>query len=83
MFKNIYNSYKSFEKITYKILKCGLKFCLFLLIVSISILLTYNLFILSPIVYYIGMGLFRLSLIFAIEFVVCSFVTDGIKKQLI
>lgn len=83
MFKKILENYKNFEKITYKILKNGLKFCLVLCIISISILLTYNLFILSPSIYYIGITLFRLSLIFGIEFIICGFVTDGIKKQLI
>lgn len=83
MFKKIFENFNNFEQITYKILKHGLIFCLILCMISTSILLTYNLLILSPFIYYIGIGLFRLSLIFAIEFVVCSFVADGIKKQLI
>lgn len=83
MVKRIFDSYKSFEQITCKILKSGLEFCLLLCILSVSILLTYNLFIPSPMVYYIGISLFKLSLIFGIEFIICGFVTDGIKKQLI
>ena len=83
MFKKIYDNYKNFEKITHKILKVGLEFCLFLCVLSVSILLTYKLFIHSPLIYYIGINLFRLSLIFGIEFIICSFITDGIKKQLI
>ena len=81
MLKRIFESFNNFEQITYKILKHGLTFCLILCIISVSLLLTYNLLILSPFIYYIGIGLFRLSLIFAIEFVVCSFVADTIKKQ--
>lgn len=83
MFKKILESYKGFDKITCKILKSGLLFCLSLAIVSIAILLTYNLNGHSPLLYNIGMILFKLSLIFGIEFVICSFVSDGIKKQLI
>lgn len=83
MFKKIIESYKGFEKITCKILKLGLLFCLSLAIISIAILLTYNLTGHSPFLYNIGLALFKLSLIFGIEFVICSFVTDGIKKQLI
>jgi len=83
MFKKIYDSYKNFEKITYKILKGGLEFCLFLCLLSVSILLTYNLFVHSPLMYYVGISLFKLSLIFGIEFIICGFVTDGIKKELI
>ncbi|MCI8410999.1 MAG: hypothetical protein HFJ40_00825 [Clostridia bacterium] len=83
MFKNIINNYKNLEKSAYKIMKTGLKFCFALCIISISILLTYEVFITSPYIYYIGMSLFRLSIIFGIEFIICAFVVDGIKNQLI
>ena len=83
MFKKLLESYHSFDKMTNTILKNGLKFCTILCILSVSILLTYNLLKLSPIVYHTGISLFRLSLIFGIEFIICGFVTDGIKKQLI
>ncbi len=83
MFKKIVEIYQNFEKTTYKILRSGLKFCFALCIISISILLTYEVFISSPFIYYIGIALFRLSLIFGIEFIICGFITDGIKKQLI
>lgn len=83
MFKVLKNSFKNFDKITNKILKSGLKFCFILCIISVFILLTYNLIFNTPILYYIGINLFKLSLIFGIEFIICSFVTDGIKKQLI
>ena len=83
MLKKIFDSYKKFEKITYTILKNGLKFCLLLSLLSVVTLLIYNLWIPSPTLYYIGINLFRLSLIFGIEFIICGFVADGIKKQLI
>ena len=83
MINKILESFKNFEKITCEILKGGLEFCVFLCIISVSILLTYNTIVQSPSLYYIGISLFRLSLIFAIEFIICSFVTDEIKKGLI
>ena len=83
MFKKILDIYKSFEKITCKILKNGLKFCSILCLISISTLLTYILLFHSPLIYYIGINLFKLSLIFATQFIICSFITDGIKKQMI
>ena len=83
MFKKIFDCYKNFEKITYKILNNGLKFCFIICLISVSILLTYSLSIHIPFIYYIGINLFKLSLIFAIEFVICGFVADGIKKQLV
>ena len=50
---------------------------------SVFILFTYDFSFPSPFMYYIGLNLFKLSLIFGIEFIVCGFVVDGIKKQII
>lgn len=83
MLKKLIENFKSFEKITYKIMKYGLKFCFALCLISVLILLTYDFGFHSPHMYYIGISLFRLSLIFGIEFVICGFIADGIKKQLI
>ena len=83
MIKNLIKNFKNFDKITYKTLKCGLEFCFILCIISVIILFTYNLVFAVPILYYIGISLFKLSLVFGIEFIICSFVADGIKKQMI
>ena len=83
MLKKIIDTYKNFEKTTNSIMNIGLSFCGFLCLISILILLTYNFIFTSPIMYYIGISLFRLSIIFSIEFIVCGFVVDGIKKQVI
>ena len=83
MIKNLINSFKSFDKVTHRILKYGLEFCFALSMISIIILLTYNLIFATPSLYYIGISLFKLSLIFGIEFIICSIVVDGIKKQMV
>lgn len=83
MFKKIVECFKNFDKLTFKILRYGLYFCSIICIISIFTLLTYNLIFSIPFIYYIGICLFKLSLIFGIEFIICSFVVDGIKKQLI
>ena len=83
MIKNLINSFKSFDKVTHKILKYGLEFCFALSMISIIILLTYNLIFATPSLYYIGISLFKLSLVFGIEFIICSFVVDSIKKQMV
>lgn len=83
MLKSIINNYKNLDKLTYKIMKNGLIFCFVLCIISVVVLFTYEVFISSPSLYYIGLSLFRLSIIWGIEFIVCGFVVDGIKKQLI
>lgn len=83
MIKNLINSFKSFDKVTHRILKYGLEFCFALSMISIIILLTYNLIFATPSLYYIGISLFKLSLVFGIEFIICSIVVDSIKKQMV
>ena len=83
MVKKIINSFKNLEKLTYKIMQNGFKFCFILCLISISILFTYELAFETPFLYHIGISLFKLSLIFGTEFIICGFVVDGIKKQII
>ena len=83
MLKNIINNFRNLETITYKIMKIGFKFCFSLSIISIIILLTYNNIFVTPNAYYIGLALFKLSIYFMVDFIVCGFVVDNIKKQII
>ena len=83
MLNSIIDTYKNFEKITYKILKNGLKICMLISFFAVLILFTYIFLLPSPIYFYIGIKTFKISLYLAIEFIICSFVVDGIKKQLI
>lgn len=83
MLKKIITYYKNLDKNTYKILYKGLEFCFLLASFSAFILLSYILFLQAPLVYYIGINLFRLSLVFSVEFIICGFIVDSIKKQLI
>ena len=83
MLKNVFDYFKNLDKITYKILNYGLKFCFGLGIVSAFILISYLFVFSSPYLYYIGISFFKLSVILSIEFIICGFVVDGIKKQLI
>ena len=61
--KKLIECYKNFEKTTYKILKHGLKFCFILCMFSIFMLLIYDSFLATPILYHTGLALFRLSII--------------------
>ena len=83
MFRKILDSYKKLDKLTYKILKYGLQFCFMMCMVSVLILFTYKSFLAVPFLYYIGLSVFRLSIIFGIEFIICALVVDSIKKQVI
>ena len=81
--KSIINSFKNLDKLTYKIMKYGLKACFGICIISIIILFTYQTLFTSPSLYHIGLSLFKLSLTFSIEFIICGIVVDSIKKQII
>lgn len=83
MLKKIFDSFNKLDKITKLIMSQGLKFCFFICIISFIILITYNFSFTIPILFTIGFILFKLSLIWGIEFIICGFVVDGIKKQII
>lgn len=83
MINNIINSFKNLDKLVKKIMKIGLKFCSILGMISLIILVTYNLSFTIPIVFTIGLILFKLSLIFGVEFIICGFAVDRIKKQIL
>lgn len=83
MVQKIFENFKNLDKLTYKIMNYGLKFCFAICILSVFILFTYVCDFSSPSIYYIGIHLFKLSLIFSIEFIVCGLIVDSIKKQMI
>ena len=83
MINNIINSFKNLDKLVKKIMKIGLMFCSILGMISLIILVTYNLSFTIPIVFTIGLILFKLSLIFGVEFIICGFAVDRIKKQIL
>lgn len=81
MINNILNSFKNLDKLAKKIMKQGIRFCSVLGMIALIILVTYNLSVTIPILYSIGFILFKLSLIFGVEFIICGFAVDKIKKQ--
>ena len=83
MIRKILNIFKNLETITNKIIKIGFKFCFLLASISCIILIFYILQSLSPLVFYIGISIFKLSTYFFVEFIVCGLVVDSIKKQIL
>ncbi len=83
MFNKIITAFKGLDKLTKLIINNGLIFCAIICLISIILLVTYNFSFTLPILFSAGLVLFRLSLIFGIEFIICGFVVDGIKKQMI
>ena len=82
MIKNILTGFKDLDNITYKIMKKGIHYCFIITLISCIILFTYDILSLSPIVFHIGFALLKLSIYFIIEFIVCGFAVDSIKKQM-
>ena len=83
MLNNIINSFNNLDNLVKQIMKIGLNFCSILGMISLIILVTYNLSFTIPIVFTIGLILYRLSLIFGVEFIICGFAADRIKKQML
>ncbi len=80
MLKLIINKFNSMETKVKKIMKYGINFSLFICIISIGILLTYE-FYKNPDLYYIGLSVFKLGLFFIVEFIICALAIDTIKQQ--
>ena len=72
---------KNLDKLAYKIMKNGIKFCMFLCSISIFLLLFYDIQFQSPLIFNIGLIIFKLSLIFGVEFIICGIVADKIKTD--
>lgn len=83
MINKIFKMISNLDKITYRIMKNGLRFCIFLCTISIFVLLFYDLQLQSPLVFNIGLIIFKLSIIFGVEFIICGIVADKIKTDLI
>jgi len=81
MFNMIITTFKSMDLKVKQIMQSGIKFCLYMAILSILILLTYA-FYKSPQIYYIGLSIFQVSLFWAVEFVICGVAIDTIKGTL-
>lgn len=81
MINKIFKLFSNLDKLIYKIMKTGLRFCTVLCTISIFILLFYNLQLQSPFVFNIGLIIFKLSIIFGVEFIICGIVADKIKAD--
>lgn len=77
---NTIEKFNSLEVLVKKIMKNGIKFSFIVSFIAIIILLTYE-FSGNIHLYYIGLGIFQVSLFWAVEFIICGIAIDTIKKQ--
>ena len=83
MISSFIEQFKNIDKKTFSIIRYGVLFSFVLSLIAVFILLNYKY---NPIyidTYYIGIQLFKTSLSFAIEFIVCGFATDIISKEIL
>lgn len=74
--------FKNIDELTLKIMKCGLKVCFLILLISIFLLISYLIFDNNFFIYKLGLSLFKISTYFGIEFIICGIVVDFIQKKL-
>lgn len=74
---------KNLDEKTKKIMQKGHIFSLLLCLFSSLLLFTYETIYHNPSLFYIGISLFRTSLMFACTFCICAIGFDTIKKQMI
>ena len=83
MINLILDSFKNLDNSAKIIMKKGIKVCYLFGFIALIILITYTLAFSSPTIFKIGFLLFKFSIIFYVEFIICGFAVDKIKKELI
>ena len=83
MINKIKNLFNDLDDITYKIMNKGIKSSLFITLTSTLILLIYQMYSFSPFLYHLGITIFKTSIYFLIEFIICGIIVDNIKKETI
>lgn len=81
MIKMLRDKFNSMEEKVRKTMKYGFIFSFAVCMVSMALLISYELNA-NLELYYIGLSVFRLSLFFAVEFLICALAIDTIKKQI-
>ena len=79
--KIIFNEFKNIDSSILKVKNTGMKICFILLLLSTFILSLY-ISIHNPILFLIGLSLFKSSLFFIVFFIICAYSIDIIKKDL-
>ena len=81
MLKLIKEQFQNIDSSIKVLMKKGSYFCLFILWISSVLLATYELFYNSPDLYYIGLSVFKLGIIFYVTFLCCGFAFNKIKED--
>lgn len=82
VFKMLTDKLKNLDIKIKKIMNAGFIFSFILSIIAILTLCTYDIFYSIPTLFYVGISLFRTSLMFACMFFICGIGFDSIRKEL-
>lgn len=77
------NKFKNMDIKVKNIMKYGFTFSLLFCLFSILILYTYHQLYTVPLIFTVGTILFKTSLMFFVDFLICGIAFDTIKKQVI
>ena len=78
MFKQIHIAYSELNENCKKILKLGINFCTYLILISSIILYIYSNIYMHPLIFTIGFNLLKYSCIFICEFLIISIISNYI-----
>lgn len=82
MTQKIYDYYLKLNIKIKNLMKSGFKFSMIILIISGLVLCTYKMLYSAPILYYIGLSLFKLSLIYFVAFLCIGFAFNKIVEEI-
>ncbi len=73
--------FNNLDKQSLKIMKYGINTCFLFIIIATIILFNYLFFLHIIFFYSLGLFILKISLYFIIEFIICGFIIDKIKKE--
>jgi len=80
--KQLLKEFKNMDHSILCLIKQGVNYSFILSIISSIILLIYDYILQKPLVYYIGLSLFKTSIFFMVGFIICGFAFQRISKEL-
>lgn len=82
MVKSMIHKLKDLDKAVIKIMESGILSGIWVCMISVVLLLTYQFLYHSPNLYEIGLQTFRTGLLFIVAFIICGVGVDTIKKEI-
>lgn len=82
MIIKLIDKFRNLDEKVLHIMKNGFRFSFVVCIISALILFSYITLIKLPILFYVGTSVFKISLMFFADFIICGLAFDTIKKQM-